>query len=211
VAVSPAKRAALRETLLAALARWHAAHPEIVGPNKAELLRFAAPHEAPELLEAALLDLVADGLVAREHAALRLPEHRPRLPAQDEALWSRVAPLLTDAGLRPPRLRELADALGFAHEEMERKLVRFERFGRLLRVADNRFFLPATVAALTQVAASLAAEAEDGTFTAAAFKDRSGIGRNLTIEVLEFLDKIGVSRRLGDRREVIRRAEDVIG
>jgi selenocysteine-specific elongation factor len=89
--------------------------------------------------------------------------------------------------------------------------VRFERFGRLLRVAENRFFLPATVAALAQVAASLAADADDGTFTAAAFKDRSGIGRNLTIEVLEFLDKIGVSRRLGDRREVIRRAEDVIG
>jgi selenocysteine-specific elongation factor len=209
--MSPAKRAVLRDTLLAGLGRWHAAHPDVAGPNKAELLRFAAPQEAPALLEAALLDLVADGLVCREHAALRLPEHRPRLAAADEALWSRMAPLIADAGLRPPRLRELAETLGLSAEDMERKLVRFERFGRLLRVADNRYFLPATVAALAEIAAALAAEAEDGTFAAGVFKDRSGIGRNLTIEVLEFLDKIGVSRRLGDRREVIRRAEDVIG
>jgi selenocysteine-specific elongation factor len=211
VAVSPAKRTELREALLAALARWHAAHPEVAGPNKAELLRYAASPAAPELLEAALADLVADGLVCREHAALRLPEHRPRLPAQDESLWSRLEPLLAGAGLRPPRLRELAETLGLEPEAVERKLVRFERFGRLMRVAENRFFLPDTVAALAQVAASLAAEAEDGTFAAAAFKDRAGIGRNLTIEVLEFLDRIGATRRLGDRREVIRRAEDVLG
>ena len=43
-----------------------------------------------------------------------------------------------------------------------------------------------------------------GTFTAATFKDRSGVGRNLTIQILEYLDKMGATRRQGDARIVVR-------
>ena len=75
--------------------------------------------------------------------------------------------------------------------------------GRVAPVAPNRFFLPETVRELTEVAAVLAAESPDGSFTAAMFKDRSGIGRNLTIEVLEYLDRIGATRRVGDARVML--------
>lgn len=211
VAVSAGRRAILHEALLDALGRWHAAHPDTAGPRKAELLRDAGRPEAADVLEAALFDLVAAGRVTREQAVLRLPEHRPRLAAKDEAMWQRIAALLEAGGLRPPRLRELAEALALPPEEMEKQLVRFERFGRVLRVAENRFFLPPTVLELGGIAAALAAESEDGTFTAASFKDRSGIGRNLTIQVLEFLDRIGVTRRGGEARQVIRSAEDALG
>ena len=47
----------------------------------------------------------------------------------------------------------------------------------------------------------------DGTFTAATFKDRSGVGRNLTIHILEYLDKMGPTRRTGDARIVLRGGE----
>ena len=67
----------------------------------------------------------------------------------------------------------------------------------------NRFFLPETLARLAEIAGELADSSPDGTFTAAAFKDRSGIGRNLTIQMLEFLDKMGATRRLGDARIVL--------
>ena len=50
------------------------------------------------------------------------------------------------------------------------------------------------------VARELAEANPEGGFTAAAFKDRSGIGRNLTIELLEFFDRAGVTRRVGDTR-----------
>ena len=41
-----------------------------------------------------------------------------------------------------------------------------------------------------------------GTLTAAAFRDRSGIGRNLAIEVLEYFDRIKFTRRVGDARVI---------
>jgi selenocysteine-specific elongation factor len=80
-----------------------------------------------------------------------------------------------------------------------------------MQVAPNRFFLPETVARLADLTHALAAESPDGSFTAAQFKDRSGIGRNVTIEVLEYLDAIGVTRREGAARVVLRRAAEVFG
>ena len=86
-----------------------------------------------------------------------------------------------------------------------------ERFGRVAAVAPNRYFLPETVARLSEVARELAEAAPDSGFTAAAFRDRSGIGRNLTIEVLEYLDAIGVTRRVGEGRVVVRSGAEVFG
>ena len=129
----------------------------------------------------------------------RLPEHRPRLTNADEKLWERVRPLLAAAELRPPRVREVAEALALEPEPLDRFLNRAERFGRVAPVAANRFFLPETVARLAELAASYRRFAR-GHLHRALFKDRSGIGRNLTIEVLEYLDTIGVTRRVGDAR-----------
>jgi selenocysteine-specific elongation factor len=122
-----------------------------------------------------------------------------------------VRPLLAAAELRPPRVRELAAELGLEPEPLTRFLRRVERFGRVAPVAPNRVFLPETLARLADLAAGLAEDSPEHSFTAALFKDRSGIGRNLTIEVLEYLDQIGVTRRVGDARIIVRRATELFG
>jgi selenocysteine-specific elongation factor len=85
---------------------------------------------------------------------------------------------------------------------IESFLARAEQLGWVHRVADNRYFLPATLDELEQIAARLAAECPDSTFAAADFNCESGIGRNLTIQVLEYFDRIGITHRRGDRRSL---------
>jgi selenocysteine-specific elongation factor len=138
--------------------------------------------------------------VVREGPSLRLAGHRPVLPAQDAALLEQVRGRLESAGLRPPIVGELAAALGTDRASLLESLDRIARLGHLVRVAPNRFYLPATVDGLVEVARALAAESADGGFDAAAYRDRSGIGRNLTIEVLEFLDRSGHTRFARGRR-----------
>jgi len=203
VAITGERLAALGEAILAALADWHRAQPDALGPPRPALLAKLRA-EAPEpALDAALAALASAGRVVREGALWRLPEHRPRLTAADEKLWERVRPLLAAAGLRPPRVREIAAALGLEPEAAERFLGRAERLGRVARVADNRYFLPEILACLTEIARELADASPEGTFTAAVFKDRSGVGRNLTICILEYLDRMGATRRLGNARIVL--------
>jgi selenocysteine-specific elongation factor len=192
------------------LAGWHAAHPDQMGPGKSELLRAGRPIPA-NIVEAVLDVARAHGDIVRDGVTWRLPDHRPVLPPADEALWPRVETALSESGSRPPRVRELAETMKLTPEAMEALLIRYERFGRLLRVASNRFFLPETIVVLGEIAHELAVNSEEAGFTAAEFNRRSGIGRNLTIIVLEYLDSIGVTRRSGDLRHVVRPARDAVG
>jgi selenocysteine-specific elongation factor len=207
VAVTAERLAALADKIVAALGAWHQAQPDALGPSRPALiaqLRGEAPEAA---LDAALVELAAVDRVVRQGPIWRLPEHQPRLTRSDEQLWERIYPLLAGGDLRPPRIRELAAVLGLEPQLVERFLGRAERLGRVARVADNRFFPPETLARLAEIARQLADGSPEGTFTAAAFKDRSGVGRNLTIEILEYFDKMGATRRTGDARILLRGSE----
>jgi selenocysteine-specific elongation factor len=209
LAMTADRLAALSETVAAALAQWHRAQPDMLGPSGPALaaqLRGTAPSAA---LDAALIRLGETGRAVREGGMWRLAEHRPRLSPAGEKLWQRLRPLIAEGALRPPRVRELAAALGLEPEAVERLLRRAARLGRVARVADNRYFVPEAVERLAEIARELAAQSADGTFTAAVFKDRSGVGRNLTISILEYLDKIGATRRVGDARIVLRGGEGI--
>lgn len=211
VLVAPALAAMTRASLIEKLQEWHAAHPDYAGPGKAALLA-RMPRETPtEIAEAALHSLLAAGDIVQQDAALRLPGHRPKLPEGDETLWQRIETLLGEARLRPPRVRELMETLDLPLDATEALLERLTRFGRLLRIAPNRYFLPRTIAEISLIAASLANASDEDGFTAAEFNRTTGMGRNLAIEVLEFLDKEGVTRRTGDLRHVTQTAEEVFG
>ncbi len=211
VAVTASRLAVLCDTIAGALETWHRSQPDALGPTRLALLEPLRA-EAPEAaLDAALAELGRSGRAVRQGAVWRLPEHRPRPTQADERLWERVRPLLAAEDLRPPRVRELAAALAREPEAVERFLTRAERFGRVARIADNRFFLPETLTRLADIARELADHAPDGTFTAATYKDRSGVGRNLTIQILEYFDRIGVTCRQGDARLVLRDGREVFG
>jgi len=201
VAISTATAEALRHRLLTVLAEWHAVHPDYAGPTMATLLGRATQQADAAIGAAMLHDLIATGDVKRTEAFFHLASHTPRLPDTDAALSQRVAAILDAAALRAPRVRELAAELDLALPETEALLDRLHRFGRLHRVAANRYFLPETIAQFRIIAGALSAE-EDG-FTAAEFNRRTGIGRNLTIQVLEYLDSIGATERTGEVRHSV--------
>ncbi len=179
------------DALERAVGEWHAAHPESIGPR---------PAEAGAPLAAVIDSLVDAGRLVREGPSLRLPQHRPVLSTQDEALWQKCAPLLEGDGAKPPRVHELAAQLSMEPKAVTDFLQRAARAGRVHRVAPNRYFLPRAVERLVELAVSLDAETAHQGFGAATFRDRCGLGRNLTIEVLEYLDDAGYTRRAGNVR-----------
>ncbi len=140
-----------------------------------------------------------------------MPGHKAELAAVDRDLWRRIEPLLEAGDLRPPVVWEIAPALEEEAEKIERVLKRAATLGLAVQVTKNRFFLPQAVRRLAEIAEELAGESEDGLFLAAEYRDRSGIGRNLTIEVLEYFDRVGFTRRAGEGRRVLRTAIDAFG
>jgi selenocysteine-specific elongation factor len=211
LALSQARWRQIEQAILAALAGWHEKQPEAVGPNDNALRSALASPPAPALLAAAIGHLVDQRTIVRDGISLRLPSHSPRPSDSDLALWKAVALILEEGGTRPPRVRELAEELKMDHKRVEAFLKRCARQGRLMAVAPNRFFPPAAVRELAAVVERLCAAAPQEGFTAATFKNDTGIGRNVAIEVLEFFDTSGLTRRQGNVRHLRRPAAAVFG
>ena len=201
----------LKSTVGAALARWHEGNEDAVGPTEANLRSAMQPRIAVDLLRLAIPELEREGVLVREGARVRLPDHKPKMTAADEALWRRLESLLEDGGTRPPLVSEIAEATGFDSRRISTFLGRAAKLGLVVGATKNRYYLPAALRSLADSLEEAAGQSADGTVTAASFRDKAGIGRNLAIEVLEYFDKIRFTRRAGNERRILRPADEVFG
>lgn len=198
--LSPAVLDGVREAILSTLAAHHRASPELPGLQP-ERLRLSVAGRPPVAGFAGILEaMLREAVIAQNGPWFRLPGHRIALSSQDEKLWHAARPLIAAERFRPPRVRELARGLAVAETAMRSTLKRLTRMGQVVEIAPDHFFLRETVAEMVAIAAETVDA--DGLLTAAAFRDRLNNGRKVAIQILEFLDKAGVTVRTGDVRRV---------
>ena len=198
------------ERALAAIKTSHEKNPEKPGLTADALRRELKIRMPTSAFEGILAAMVAGGKAAHRGASYCLPEFAPELAPKDEALWKRVKPILEDGYTKPPVVHDIAERLSQQPANVDRFLVRCARLGLVYQVAKNRFLLPEAIIELGEIAVALSASKEGG-FGAADFRDRSNIGRNLAIEILEYFDKVGLTWRKGDTRSLRKSVAEVFG
>ncbi|MCY4268568.1 MAG: selenocysteine-specific translation elongation factor [Gammaproteobacteria bacterium] len=188
-----------RDNLLAAVAEYHRANPQRPGVGASQLPAMTGAKASPALLKALIERLIEEGGLRRSGSLLRLPGHSTRLGGRVEQLLGKLRPILQAAGKIPPRTRELAEMTGVPLAELEQVLRQAEISKQLARVAPNRHYLPETIDELATLVEKMADGGKRG-FSVIEFRDASGIGRNLCIEILEYFDHTGLTRRDGNLR-----------
>ncbi|WAC29508.1 selenocysteine-specific translation elongation factor [Ancylobacter sp. SL191] len=217
IVLSARRWALYREALLETLAGFHAANPDLAGMGVEKLRLSLTPRLPKPAFTEALRRLAVEGGLVLEGAWVRLAGHEVRLTHADEIVWEAIAPRLGGAErFRPPRVRDLAGLLGEAEGDVRRLMKLLARLGRVDEVAHDHFFLRASVAELVGMAAELAAASPDRQFGASAFRDRverdaAPAGRKVAIQILEFLDRHGVTLRRGDQRRINPHRLDLFG
>ncbi|CAB3837640.1 Selenocysteine-specific elongation factor [Achromobacter pulmonis] len=187
---------ALRVRVEQALATFHQGAPDEPGPDGSRLRRMALP-AAPEALWQGLLDdLRQQGRVLRNGPWLHLPGHTAALAEAEAQLAQRLLPLLAAGAYDPPWVRDLARALGEPEERVRQVLRKLLRRADVAQVVKDLFYHRERVAQLAALAVELAAK-PDG-LNAAAFRDATGLGRKRAIQILEFFDRTGLTRRVRD-------------
>ncbi len=191
---------ALVEQLLAGLRRFHEELPDELGPDRDRLRRYALPQlERPVFI--ALLDAaLAGGDVHSSGPWLHLPGHEVRLSDSEEQLRARLWPLLEAGRYDPPWVRDLARELRQDEAVMRNLLRKLARLGQLQQVVRDLFYPEATLRQLAEIAVQVRDPA--GLIRPAEFRDRLGIGRKRSIQILEHFDRIGLTRRIGNDRRL---------
>jgi selenocysteine-specific elongation factor len=196
-AIGDALAAAARERVLALLADFHTRHPEELGPDAARLRRLALPRLPEPLWRRLLASAQADGLLAVRGAFVHLPAHGVRLSATEERLAQKVGPALAAAGFEGAWVRDLARDAAESEPLMRVALARLAQRGELHQVVRDLYYPPPAIARLVAIARAVA-DAGGGEVTAAGFRDATGLGRKRAIQVLEYFDRVGLLRRVGD-------------
>lgn len=185
------------EQALQALARFHEQQPDELGPDAARLRRLSAPRLPLPLWQALLQRLAANRALVLHGAFVHLHSHGAQLSAAETRIAQKVAPALEQADFEGVWARDLARDAQEPEPLVRTTLVRLARRGELHQIVKDLYFAPATVARLAAIARQVGA-AHAGDVAAADFRDATGLGRKRAIQILEYFDRIGLTRRIGD-------------
>lgn len=187
---------ALKAQLLQHLARFHEQEPDQMGPDRDRLRRFTGMAIDRPVFISLLDELLACNAIATHGPWLHLPDHHVRMSDADQALWQQLQPLFEAAGFDPPWVRDLG------HDEATvRSLLRkMARLGLVHQVVRDLFYTDAMIRRLAAMLLQLADT--DPVIQVAAFRDVVGLGRKRSVQILEYFDRLGLTRRLGDKRHI---------
>jgi selenocysteine-specific elongation factor len=189
----------VEDALVDGLRGFHAAHPLAPGMDMEEA-RAALPGQIPPRIFRALIEpLEANRVVVRDGHLLRLPGHRIQL-GDEGALVEKIRSLLGSSPLAPPVLKDIEKDLGVGRARLAEVMRAMEREGSIVRVTSDLFFLKGGIDRVKDDLFHHLSRGED--ITPGAFRDLFGTTRKYAIPLLEYLDREGVTIRVGDVRRL---------
>ncbi len=183
-----------QQRLLQVLTEYHQQHADQLGLGRSRLRRMALPQLAEPLVFMMIDRLLADGFINNTRGWLHLPEHGLAFSAEEQALWLRIEPLFGDEAWW---VRDLASELSEGEAQVRATLRKAAQLGHVTAVVVDRYYLSRRIEQFAALIREL--DVEQGSANAADFRDRLGVGRKLAIQVLEFFDRSGFTRRKGNQ------------
>jgi selenocysteine-specific elongation factor len=171
------------------------------GMPKAELARRLLPAAAAPLAEVYFGWLAEQKVVVVGADLVDLPGRGAAISAQESDLAERMVAAFEQGGLQPPSPSEICQSLGAKPQIFDGVLRYLHQRKRLARLPQGLFIAQSQ---LDRLADELA-KAGWTRFSVPEFKDRFGLTRKWAIPLLEHLDQIGRTRRVGDQRELVRK------
>jgi selenocysteine-specific elongation factor len=172
-----------------------------VGASRGTLLQRLLPGAEPRWAEAVEAALVARGVIVLAGEEVR-PPGRSDLAAPERELSERIAALFRERGLNPPSPAEAAELLRHRPKVVEGLIGYLLKKGSLVRLPGGWLV---SRDAVDEVVERLRGSGR-GAIDVGQFKDMFGLTRRLAIPLLEHLDETKVTRRIGDRREILKPA-----
>jgi selenocysteine-specific elongation factor len=170
-----------------------------VGVPRGTLLQRILPRADPRWAEAIEAALAARGVLAIAGDEARSPG-RTDLAGPDRQLSERIEDLFRQRGLDPPSPAQAAEEVRHRPKVVEGLIGYLVKKGALVRLPGGWIIAREAVGAVVE---GLHASGKT-TFDVGEFKEMFGLTRRLAIPLLEHLDAAKVTRRVGDRREVLR-------
>ena len=190
--IAAAEVRALEARILAGLAEFHARAPDEAGPELWHLKRIVAPDMEDRLWSRLIETLTGGGQVKQRGRSLHLPAHSVELSDAEQALAAPLLASLREGRFDPPWVRDLMREHAMPEAEVRRLLLKLSKTGEISQLVPDLFYHPAPLAELARLVVTLPE------VQASSFRDVTGLGRKRAIQILEFFNRVGYTRRVGN-------------
>ena len=197
IAANPAYWRDLVARATALIDRAHEKHPEQRGLDFTQL-RVELNIESDELFAALVSEMTANGF-ARAETNIGRNSHRPSLPAEILPAAEKIRAALAGKPFDPPSRKD------FPHDRHLHQALRFLiEQGEIVEIGDEIVLLRDAVDQMQNLVSEFIST--NGSATASQLRQRLGTSRRIIIPFLEYLDRTGVTRRVGDERVLAQKA-----
>jgi selenocysteine-specific elongation factor len=186
----------VQQRLLDIVRDFHRQRPESPGITREQLMTDSAVRK--DVFDALTEQLRSEGKLVERKGCLALPEHREQIKDAEQQLLQNVEAMFKSHPFDPPAMQEVADKVRITQQQLHRAIRILSEQQRLVRVEQDLYFHAEAVAAAREKL--VAYIKENGGLESVKFKYILDTSRKYAIPLLDYFDKIGVTRRMGYTR-----------
>lgn len=188
------------------LERYHRAHPDLPGRAADSVLGWLERVTTRSVARPLLDSFLDKGILKSLGRFVCLPAFAPSLSATDEKLMAEMIDAIRKGGFQPPSLEKSTATLASDRKRRERLATLAAALGELVQV-DPKIYLHADVERrLRENVAELVARQER--VTVADVREALDSSRKYVVPFLEYLDRVGFTKRIGDHRVLAEQDND---
>lgn len=189
----------MKEMLVAHLVAYHKNNPLQSGIAKEELRTGLGRKVDQKVFQYCLNELIRKAVVVQEESLVRMAEHQVALKADEEQLRTDLDTWYRSRGLSTPTIKETMEQFGEYPPQLVKEVLDLQlRDGKLFKISESLFYTREVIEPL--IASVLQYMEKNGEIDAPAFKDLTGLTRKFSIPILEYLDRVKITMRIGDKR-----------
>lgn len=186
-----------KKTLKQLLQDFYEKNPLKIGISKEEL-RMRLPAVEPQVFQAALDECISEGMVEIEKDKVRVISAGKTTDKDTEILENNILKKLYRDGLTPPTPKELSMEFSKSENQIKDVIEKLTYNGKVTKVKGDLYFHRDIMETIKEKVIKHLIEKKEMTPTD--FRSIFDISRKYMIPILEYLDEIKLTIRVGDKR-----------
>ena len=190
-----------QQSVLVFLRKWHENNPSLSGLEMDQILAEASPIIDEVIFPNLIQDLIDTGSLRHRDGKIGIKDIEPVVPAVDLVNWEMIKEAIARYHQQIPTLANIKDELSLDSSVLQRALKIAVKDRQAFMIGESRFLLPDTLSFFAEKIKTFSRE--KSSFSVVEVKNLLSLGRNSCIDLLEYFDLIGFTKRFGAERIII--------
>ena len=190
-----------QQSVLVFLRKWHENNPSLSGLEMDQILAEASPIIDEVIFPNLIQDLIDTGSLSHRDGKFSIKGIEPVVPAVDLVNWEMIKDAIARYHQQIPTLANIKDELSLDSSVLQRALKIAVKDRQAFMIGESRFLLPDTLSFFVEKIKTFSRE--KSSFSVVEVKNLLSLGRNSCIDLLEYFDLIGFTKRFGAERIII--------